>query len=253
MRDTRSYRPSDMAFIVLAVSLHGGAGFALLRAKAEGPRPRSLVEVDFRPQRIPEPPQLTPPAPSEPQPEVHKEVHKEVRTRRLAARSLPTASPPAAAPPRPTFGITMDSTTGDSSFSVPLGNTTMADPAHPSRRETPTSTSQQALAGAPGGSASVPAIRSMPEVDEDVCGRSASYPKEALDLGIEGDVRMRIALDQQGRVVEAVVLGGLGHGLDREALNAIKHHCKFTPAFANDGRPVPFVIERYVFHFEIPR
>jgi len=96
-------------------------------------------------------------------------------------------------------------------------------------------------------------VTTMPEIDTEACGRTVAYPPEAAALGIEGAVRLRVELDERGRVVDVKVLSGLGHGLDREAVEALKHRCKFSPAIASDGRPVPFVIDPYVFHFEIPR
>jgi TonB family protein len=75
----------------------------------------------------------------------------------------------------------------------------------------------------------------------------------ARTLGIEGDVKLRVSLDASGSVTSVKVISGLGHGLDAEAVEAIKHRCKFTAAIATDGHAVPFVITPYVFHFEIPR
>jgi len=97
------------------------------------------------------------------------------------------------------------------------------------------------------------AIKTMPEVDTDACGRSISYPPEAERAGIEGKVRLRVALDARGRVSSARVLRGLGHGLDEAAVEALTRRCRFTPAIATDGRPVAFVIESYSFVFELPR
>ena len=57
----------------------------------------------------------------------------------------------------------------------------------------------------------------------------------------------------RGHVSSARVLRGLGYGLDQAAVEALTHRCHFTPAIANDGRPVPFVIESYTFDFELPR
>jgi TonB family protein len=93
----------------------------------------------------------------------------------------------------------------------------------------------------------------MPEVDTDACGRTITYPADAEQAGIEGDVRLRIALTESGRVHAVHVLSGLGHGLDRAAVDAITHRCRFSPAVARDGKPVAFVIESYTFHFELPR
>jgi protein TonB len=97
------------------------------------------------------------------------------------------------------------------------------------------------------------AIARMPEVDTDACGRSIGYPPEAERAGIEGKVRLRVALDARGQVMSARVLRGLGHGLDQAAVEALSRRCRFTPAIATDGRAVPFVIESYTFTFELPR
>ena len=84
-------------------------------------------------------------------------------------------------------------------------------------------------------------------------GRSIAYPSDAEHNGIAGDVRLRVALDERGHVRNVHVISGLGHGLDQAAADALQHHCKFTPAIDRNGRPVPFVIQSYTFHFELPR
>src|SRR5262249_758123 len=96
-------------------------------------------------------------------------------------------------------------------------------------------------------------VGSLPDVDTEACGRSVPYPREAQDLGIEGDVLLRVELDETGHVVDVRVLSGLGHGLDQAAMTALRNRCRFTPAVARDGRKVPYVIQRYTFHFELPR
>jgi protein TonB len=105
----------------------------------------------------------------------------------------------------------------------------------------------------PVGPASELSIKQMPEVDTDACGRSIGYPAAAESAGIEGKVRLRVALDARGHVTSARVLRGLGYGLDEAAVEALMHRCRFTPAIASDGRPAPFVIESYTFAFELPR
>jgi TonB family protein len=138
----------------------------------------------------------------------------------------------------------------ESSVSIPVGNTVQVDPS----RSAPRGQSVTQLPAGSGARSPGPlSLRSLPEINTDACGRSAAYPKEAQNLGIEGDVKLRITLDERGAVQEVRVLSGLGHGLDREAVNAIRLKCKFTPAIGGDGRPVPYVIDPYVFHFEIPR
>jgi protein TonB len=97
-------------------------------------------------------------------------------------------------------------------------------------------------------------IKKMPDIDSEACGRSISYPDEAAQLGIEGDVKLQISLDDKGHIHDIKVLSGLGHGLDQVALNAMKKNpaCHFTAAIGSDNKPAAFVVP-YVFHFEIPR
>jgi protein TonB len=96
-------------------------------------------------------------------------------------------------------------------------------------------------------------VATMPEIDTDACGKTIAYPDEAEQAGIEGDVRLRVALTPEGRVYAVRVLSGLGHGLDRVATEALKHRCRFSPAIGKAGKPVAFVIESYTFHFQLPR
>jgi len=148
----------------------------------------------------------------------------------------------------------MDSTTsGPSSFSVPMGNTAMIDPAQSAPHDGAAGALPAARASDTGEPAGILSIKDLPEVDTEACGRAIHYPKEAQELGIEGDVRLSVSLDERGRVLSVRVLSGLGHGLDAEAVRALTQHCHFTPAVGSDGRPLPFVIAPYVFHFEIPR
>jgi protein TonB len=168
---------------------------------------------------------------------------------------LPAAPARTAAPLPPVFGVAMSSVSEvGGAVAVPIGGTTNADPSGPR-------TGARAAAGAPSGAAGdhgyAPAseldVKTMPDVDADACGRSISYPPEAERDGIEGDVRLRVSLDEVGRVHGVRVLSGLGHGLDQAAVEAIKHRCRFTPAVGRDGRRVAFVIQSYTFHFELPR
>jgi protein TonB len=62
------------------------------------------------------------------------------------------------------------------------------------------------------------------------------YTEIARKAGIEGTVYIQAKIDKNGDVVEAIVLKGLGGGLDEEALNAVKS-TKFHPG-EQRGRPV---------------
>jgi protein TonB len=170
-----------------------------------------------------------------------------------APQPIPPA--PSDRPPRrtalpPVYGFAMESPTDASSaIAAARGGSGLADPGvagKGARGGAPAARGEPGVGG-------VLAIKTMPEVDADACGRSIAYPPDAERAGIEGKVRLRVALDARGRVSSARVLRGLGHGLDEAAVEALTHRCRFTPAIDTDGQAVPFVIESYSFLFELPR
>lgn len=55
------------------------------------------------------------------------------------------------------------------------------------------------------------------------------YPGEARRLGFEGKVRLRLLIDEQGRVAGATVLDDPGHGLGAAAARSLPRHCRFRP------------------------
>jgi periplasmic protein TonB len=259
-------RHRDVATAAIAIVLHAGLAVAIVRDQGK-PRVRSRpIEVEFRRPKpvVPEPPK---PALAEPEPE-RVPAKATPRPARPVKQKLAMVEPPVPSavepPPRPqptsrpptppVYGIAMASPTAVSSpISAPVGGSTVADPGRPGRPN-PGATG----VGAPGdgngtGFASALQVKAMPEIDTDACGKTITYPAEAERAGIEGSVRLRVALDQRGRVSSVRVLRGLGYGLDQAAMDALKHRCKFTPAIAEDGRPVPFVVESYTFNFELPR
>ncbi|HEY2745693.1 MAG TPA: energy transducer TonB [Polyangia bacterium] len=241
----------DFVALVAALAAHAGIAYGLAHIPERPPHRPSWVEMDVRKRVPPPPPQKidVPPPP--------KVIPKKVKA------PPPTPPPPNAKPPpeppkeppKPVFGVTMSSTTeGDSAMAVPVGNTTMIDPAKsghgpvvplPAAPPPPPKPSYQPV--------SELYIKTMPDIDADACGRTIQYPAEAEQLGVEGDVKLRVELDDKGHVHGIKVLSGLGHGLDQAAMYALTHKCKFSPAIATDGKAVSYVIPSYVFHFEIPR
>jgi protein TonB len=151
------------------------------------------------------------------------------------------------------FGIAMDSPTDvTSAIAAPVGGSVAADPSRPGKRGAPpTSTPGE---GPPGEGAPVSELEvaTMPDIDTEACGKTITYPADAERNGIQGDVRLRVTLDEKGHVRHVRVLSGLGHGLDQAATDALTHRCRFTPAISKSGKPVPFVVESYTFHFELP-
>ncbi len=49
------------------------------------------------------------------------------------------------------------------------------------------------------------------------------YPKEALEKKIEGRVSVQYTVDFKGKVIEAHVISGIGHGCDEEALRIVRN------------------------------
>jgi len=62
------------------------------------------------------------------------------------------------------------------------------------------------------------------------------YTEIARRAGIEGTVYIQAKINKSGDVIDAIILKGLGAGLDEEALNAVKL-TKFEPG-KQRGRPV---------------
>jgi protein TonB len=75
------------------------------------------------------------------------------------------------------------------------------------------------------------------------------YPEEARRAGIEGPVRLRITVDDQGRVTAVKVLSGPGHGLNEAAREAILKF-KFRPAMKAGAAVGTSMIYQYTFALE---
>lgn len=75
------------------------------------------------------------------------------------------------------------------------------------------------------------------------------YPTEARKLGIEGKVRMRVDIDEQGKVIQVTVLEEPGGGLGKAAAKALEGFL-FEPAVDMDGNPVAYRIT-YIYVFEL--
>ncbi len=73
------------------------------------------------------------------------------------------------------------------------------------------------------------------------------YPPEAKAAGIEGEVVLKLTIDEDGKVIDAVVDRGAGHGFD-EAAVAAAYKQPFEPARYADGNPFKAIIKyRYRF------
>jgi protein TonB len=254
-------RRADIVTAAVAVAVHAVAALAVARQERRPAPVKPPIEVEFRHAEPPPPapPPIAAPVPPPPAPRLApRPIARKVA---IATPARPTPIPPAPTPEPPSrrpaappvYGIAMESPTDASSaVAAPRGGSGLGVATGGSRRGV--------VGGAVGGTGSGPAgpaaelsIKKMPEVDTDACGRSINYPPEAERAGIEGKVRLRVALDARGQVTSARVLRGIGYGLDQAAVEALTHRCRFTPAIGGDGHPVAFVIESYSFAFELPR
>lgn len=80
---------------------------------------------------------------------------------------------------------------------------------------------------------SLPVLRAQPPV---------AYPEQALERALEGDVLLRLTVDDQGLVAGVELLEGAGHGFDGPAVEGA-YGLLFEPARDEHGRAVPAVIE----------
>jgi periplasmic protein TonB len=67
------------------------------------------------------------------------------------------------------------------------------------------------------------------------------YSEEARQRSIQGEVVLEIVVRRDGSVGEVRVLQGLGHGLDRRAIDAVRQW-RFAPA-RRQGTPVDVMVE----------
>ncbi len=66
--------------------------------------------------------------------------------------------------------------------------------------------------------------------------RKITYPSRALNNGVEGNVNVRVKVNESGKIVDSKVVNGIGMGCDREVLKAINKMPKWEPGLT-DGKP----------------
>lgn len=226
------------AFIAVALAMHLSVFWALRSAAMTAPKPaRKPIEVSLV--EKPKPPPPAPP-PETPKPKLVKHVDN----------TPPPPKPSSEPPPPPVFGLSLNSTSADSAFTMQAGNTTMTE-----QQKGPPSKDVRPLSGVgktgARGPVSLTQLTKMPEKIGDCPPGNPSqlYTAEGRDRGIEGDVVIETELDAEGRVTNTRALRKLGYGLDESAANAIRTRCKFKPAEVN-GEKVGTKVT-LTFHFII--
>ena len=89
----------------------------------------------------------------------------------------------------------------------------------------------------------------IPKGNYSLVNASEDYPAEARQLGIEGAIRVRLLVDEEGNIRSAELLNRLGHGLDELALARV-NQIAFEPARDLDDRPVASIII-WTFHMKL--
>ena len=67
------------------------------------------------------------------------------------------------------------------------------------------------------------------------------YPKAAIDSNIQGTVRIRTIIEEDGSVGKTQIVKGIGGGCDEEALRVIQSMPKWKPAKIN-GKPINYIV-----------
>jgi periplasmic protein TonB len=214
-----------------------------------------LVEVEVPPVVAPPPPPVAPPAPA-PAPEV------EPAPRPQLARTRPAPTPRAEPPPAPTEQpaeaggaevVQMDDIApAATGVAVAVGERSTG---HIGRGGAGAGTGSGSGAGSaeidrPVSVATIK-TRAMPKGDYGYFDAGKDYPPEARALGIEGAIRVRLIVDERGKVKSQMLLNRLGHGLDELALKRAAE-IEFEPAKDTDDRPVASVVV-WTFTMTLPK
>lgn len=198
----------------------------------------------------PAPPIVEPPASPAPKPQATPKPAP-IKAKPKEAPPPPSNAPPTPTqePPKPVFGVTPESVVdGPSPVAVPVGNSVAMAPSSPP----PVAAKPVGFAGgAMGGTGTAPFapvpesfVRQWPKTLEEV---KAPLPDEARRMDGSGTVRLRVGIDEAGRVKEVKVIKRAGYGLDEAAVKAMWRF-RFSPALGQDGKPVPFRINYdYIF------
>jgi len=259
----RVVRRTGLQGATLAVGLHVALISWLLAGEVPRPaplarRPPVRVRLVTAPPRTVEPPRpapkVEPPAPPPaPAPRALRPASpRRPVPRTEAARPEPAAAPiaPAApiaatpsAPAAPRFSVDISATVSSGGVVVPTAPAGRASPlgvprwadgaaspgtARPGGRATSGTGPATVEATA---ASTVPRVTEQP--DRDALRRA--YPPQARRDGLEGDVRLRILVSTEGRVIEIRVVAAAGSGFD-EAATRLARGLRFSPG-TKDGRP----------------
>lgn len=225
MASSRKKKRASRKVQIVSVVLHAvalGAVAAISTGNVPAPIAVMMAEV-VPPSRVPEAPPRPPVAAPTPAPQPRQP---------RAARPTPQQAPQAAeaasgdATPPPDFGIAFEGLAngGTGGIYVPQGDPSgvRGDGTNHAAPRVLTSNEETHQGGSHGCQEDdVPARqRRLPRV---------TFSNEALAAHVEGNVRMSVDLDDEGRVLGVRVTRSLGYGLDENAVSAVRNGT-FEPA-----------------------
>ncbi|HKE16268.1 MAG TPA: TonB family protein [Kofleriaceae bacterium] len=256
--------------LVATLAVHAAAATALVAVRP-GDDPERLevvaeIEMDVVAPE-PEPPPEPPPPEPEPAPGPDKapEPEKAEKPEKPDKPEPRPAPPPEPEPPRPgdtgepAPGWATDPPNADQPYDLGAAVPAAEARAPGARGRGGTGGGHGLGAGGTDGTGSAPTpvsvseIKTMPQPigDTDFVEAHRDYPAEARRLGIDGQVKVRLVVDAEGRVATRRLVTRLGHGLDELAMR-LAGKLRFRPAIDNHDRPVPAVVV-WTFTFTLPR
>jgi protein TonB len=223
-------------FFVFSVAAHVGLAIGLGRMHVSESHAATAIEIADVAKAKKEPPKTVV------EPEPPKPLHHAVAHRAAAPTPPPLLNTPPPPPPRghvaladplPDFGLSLTGAVGGDGVAVPLGGGTPGSSPQSAARTGPVhrALTAQTEPSSTHGSCDEPATKphalSVPQ---------PAYNANARAAGIEGKVRVRLTVDETGKVVDVAIISGLGYGLDEAALAAARE-ASFEPATAC-GKPI---------------
>jgi protein TonB len=247
--------------IHLILAIAGDAVVVLNPIRPPEPAPKvALVDIEVEKPKPPPPPDKEEPPPEDtPKQVVPQTVQPKAQPRRVATAQPPPnhepPPPPSDTPPSGGAPVMTIDVNANAVGTVPVAGGKPVTAARYGKGGTGTGTGT----GSGAGSSDVPPPvsiatikqRALPKGDFSYFDASKDYPAEAKSLGIEGTIRVRLVVDENGKVKDTRLLNRLGHGLDELALERAKK-IEFEPARDTDDKAVSSVVV-WTFNMTLPK
>ena len=269
-QDNAQIAVSVAAALLVHGLLAGGLGAAEHFGWTRPEHKEAMVEMAIvtvpPPPKIEEPPPPPPPPPPEEKaPPPPPKIAAKAPPRVLDPTPPPPAPPPETPPPPAPGPAESDEPPAPYQFTMPAsaqGGATMPVQEGSGPRGTARGTPGgrgNGSGGAPDSTGTGPRVASIasvkrqpvPDGDFDYVDLARDYPADAKRLGIDGQVQVRLLVDDKGRVAQTKLLKGLGYGLDERAISLARTF-KFKPALDSSDQPVAMWIT-WSFNFELPQ